>query len=491
MARLCVSLTERTTEGMLGAMHSLPRYVDMVEVRVDFMSEVDLKALCAGKDRPVIVTNRPRREGGRWQGSESERLRVLREAARCGADFVDVELDSTRALGALPGTTGRIVSYHNFDDTPAELEDIFKRIAATGADVVKIAVKATDIVQTVPVLALLERHAGQTPLIALSMGEEGIATRILAGKFGAYLSYACLHTERRSADGQVPYEEMEGLYRFSRIDSSTELYGVVANPVAHSMSPAIHNAAFSHLGMDAVYLPFKVNEPEGFLRGYERFGLRGLSVTIPHKQTMLPLMDEVDGLTARIGALNTVCIREGRRYGYNTDVAAAVCSVEEAAERAGLLPLSGCTVLLVGAGGAARAIAYGLVGKVKRLIIANRTVRRAQELASELGAEFCGLHGMVDYRPDILINASSVGMSPHVDESPVPADMLRPGMVVFDAVYNPICTRLLAEAAQAGCTTASGFNWFVAQAAAQFELWTARTAPRTLMAQVVREKLQG
>ena len=490
MAKLCVSLTERTTEDMLRAMHGLPRYVDVAEVRVDFMEEADLRALCSRKDRPLIVTNRPLREGGRWQRSEGERLDLLRQGAQCGADFVDVELDSVAGLGPIPATTGKIVSYHNFQETPADLEGIFRHIAAAGADVVKIAVRATDIEETVPVLALLQRHAGEVPLIALSMGAEGIPTRVLAGKFGAYLSYACVRVEDRSAEGQVLYHEMEGLYRFSRIGPATALYGVVANPVAHSMSPAVHNAAFAHLGMDAVYLPFKVTKPGGFLQGYQQFDLRGLSVTIPHKEAMLPLMDEADDLTVRIGALNTVCIRNGRRCGYNTDVAAAISSVQGAADRAGLLPLSGCSVLLIGAGGAARAIAYGLAGNVGSLTIANRTVSRAEKLAQELGAKSCGLDGLQRCYPDILVNATSVGMWPRADESPVPAGILRPGMVVFDSVYNPLHTRLLSDAERAGCTTASGLGWFVGQAAAQFRLWTGQEAPRELMTQVATEKLQ-
>jgi len=327
------------------------------------------------------------------------------------------------------------------------------------------------------------------PTIALSMGEEGLPTRVLAAKYGAFLSYASLAPGKGSADGQVPYEEMEGLYRFSRISRRTSVYGVVANPVAHSMSPAIHNAAFAEVGLDAVYLPFKVTDPAAFLDAYERHDLRGLSVTIPHKEAMVPLMDEVDELTARIGALNTVTVRNGRRYGSNTDVAAALAALEHAARQAGLLPLERRAALLVGAGGAGRAIAYGLAGRVGRLIIANRTVWRGRKLAGEIGAEACGLHDIPALSFDILINTTSVGMHPNTDETPVAASVLRPGMVVFDAVYNPIETRLLCEARQAGCVTASGFEWFVSQAAAQFETWTGMPAPRARMAEVVRERL--
>jgi len=495
VTKLCVSLTATGVAQMLDAMRSLPPRVELAEVRLDYLCErgpvgrPELEAICRNRDRAIIVTCRPAREGGRYRGPESARLALLRSSAELGAEYVDVELDCASALGELPAGTRKIVSYHNFERTPPDLEQIYRRIVDAGADVAKIAVRARDIVDTLPVLALLERHAASVPTIALSMGEEGTPTRVLAPKYGAFLSYASLAEGQGSADGQVPWREMEEMYRFSRIGPRTAVYGVVANPVRHSMSPAIHNAAFADAGLDAVYLFFKVTDPAAFLDGYQPRDLRGLSVTIPHKEAMVGLMDEVDELTARIGALNTVVIRDGRRYGSNTDVAAALSSLEQAARRADLVPLSRRTVLLLGAGGAARAIAYGLAGRVGRLIIANRTIPRAERLAAEVGAEACGLDAVPSHRPDIFINTTSVGMYPRVDGMPVPASVLRRGMVVFDAVYNPKETRLLREAEEAGCVTASGFDWFVGQAAAQFETWTGMPAPRDRMAAVALERL--
>ncbi len=496
MTKLCVCLIERTPEAMLSAMHSLPRYVHMVEVRLDHLwqvlprsAEADLERICRNKDRPVVITIRPRREGGLYEGPEGDRLRLLRRAAALGAEYIDIELDSVAELGEIPAPTQRIVSYHNFQQTPSDLEGIHRKAAGAGAEVIKIAVLARDILDTLPVLALLKRHGSTVPTIAVSMGEEGMPTRLLAGKFGAFLSYASLAEGRDTADGQVPFRQIEEMYRFCRIGPETSLFGVVANPVAHSMSPAIHNAAFAEVGLDAVYLPFKVTDPGAFLDGYQPHDLKGLSVTIPHKEAMAPLMDDLGELAARIGAINTVAIRRGRRYGSNTDVPAALAALEGAACRAGLLPLGRRTVLLLGAGGAARAIAYGLAGKVGRLIIANRTVSRAEKLAADVRAEHCGLERIDRLRPDVLINTTSVGMYPRVDESPVPASMLRGGMVVFDAVYNPLETMLLRQARDAGCVTASGIEWFVGQAAAQFETWTGVAAPRELMAKVVMERL--
>jgi 3-dehydroquinate dehydratase/shikimate dehydrogenase len=489
VTKLCVPLTEPNTEALLAAMHALPRQVDLVEVRLDHMAAYDLARICSSKDRPIIVTNRPTREGGRYDGPEAPRIASLARAAELGADYVDVELDSVAPLGELKGGCRKIVSRHDFEGTPPDLEDILRRILGTGPHVAKVAVTAQDIAQVPPVLALLARHAARVPLIALSMGEPGLTSRILACKLGAFLTFASASAGRESAPGQPPYDQMLGMYRFQQIGRGTAVYGVVADPVAHSMSPAVHNAAFAALNLDAVYLPFHVTDPRSFLDAFQSYDLRGLSVTIPHKEAMLNLMDEVGQDARAIGAVNTVAIRQGRRCGWNTDVRAAVQAIEDAVGRAGLHPMSARTVLLVGAGGAARAIAFGLRGRVARLVIANRTVERGQKLAAEFGLEACGLHQVRGIQPDILVNATSVGMWPHVEESPVPAEALRPGMVVFDSVYNPLETRLLREAQEAGAVTASGLDWFVNQAAAQFELWTGLSAPRDVMRGAVKARL--
>ncbi len=491
MTKLCVALTEKDTESMLAAMHSLPAQVDLVEVRVDAMGSVDLERLIDGRGRPVIVTNRPPRQGGACTDPETERLAGLRRAAELGAEYVDVELDAVADLGELPGPTQRIVSVHDFEATPSDLPALLDRILQTGPDVAKVVTTAHDIMDAVPVLELLRTNTSGAPLIALSMGEEGLVTRVLAGKFGAFLTFASHAAGMESAPGQVAVDRMLGMYRFPQIGPGTAVYGVIANPVAHSMSPAIHNAAFAALGLDAVYVPLKVTDCAAFLDAFERCDLRGLSVTIPHKVTMLGLMDEVEDLARRIGAVNTVDVRDGRRYGCNTDVSAAVGAIESAARRAGMETLRGRSVVLVGAGGAGRAIAYGLADKGADLTIANRTVEKAERLAAELGVRACGLDALPDLAADVLVNSTSVGMWPNVDASPVPTGMLREGMVVFDAVYNPMRTRLLREAEEAGAVTAPGVEWFVSQAAAQFELWTGVDAPREVMEQVLRSRLTG
>jgi shikimate dehydrogenase len=246
-----------------------------------------------------------------------------------------------------------------------------------------------------------------------------------------------------------------------------------------------------------VYVPFKVEtDPVAFVRAFRSLGVQGYSVTLPHKEAILPAMDELDELVGRIGALNTVVNRGGRLFGTNTDASAAVSALE--ATLHGDAPprkpgehsaLSGKRVILIGAGGAARAVAFGLVARGAKVMVANRTRERAVRLAQELGCDSCSLSELASREADVLINTTSVGMRPNMEESPMPASVLRKNMVVFDAVYNPPETRLIREAKSAGCRTITGIAWFVNQAAAQFELWTGKSAPREVMERAIREKL--
>ncbi|MHB0877057.1 MAG: shikimate dehydrogenase, partial [Anaerolineae bacterium] len=422
------------------------------------------------------VTHRPEREGGAYRGSEDERLAVLRHAIALGAAYVDVEADSVQALGERGGSK-LIVSHHDLTGTAHPLHRLYADLAGLGADVVKVAVTANDIADNLDVFEVLRR--AERPTIALAMGEAGVVSRLLAGRFGAFLTFASLDGDAAVAPGQVPLRDMLRMYRVREVTQATRLFGVIANPVGHSMSPAVHNAAFAALGLDALYLPLLVRDLEGFVASFTPLGFEGYSVTIPHKQAIIPLLDEVEPLAQRIGAVNTVAVRNGRLYGSNTDVEGAMLSIAEALPAG--QPLAGLTALLIGAGGLARALAFGLRDRGVRVVIANRTADRARDLAAEAGAETLPLADIASVRADLLLQTTSVGMHPKVDESIVPAEALRPGLLVYDAVYNPLETRLLREARQAGCITVSGLGHFINQAAKQFELWTGVPAPREVM----------
>lgn len=500
---LCVSLmpetTDRAREGLIRAARAAdpskgPSNV-LAEIRLDAMREFDLARLLADSPCPVIVTYRPRREGGLYDGPEGKRLETLRQAARLGARYIDVEHDALRSLGDVPPDR-LIVSYHNFERTPEDLAAIHARLAKMGAAVVKVAVTANHILDTVPVLRLLKEAT--VPTIALSMGERGILTRILAPKFGGFLTYAAAENGGREAGpGQVTLSEMRNLYRVGRIGHDTQVYGVIADPVGHSLSPRIHNAAFAETDLDAVYLPLWVEgDAAEFVSGVREFDFDGYSVTIPHKQGVMRAMDEIDPLARRIGAMNTVQRRpDGSLFGTNTDITAGIAAIEAVVGKGWL---KGKRALLIGAGGVGRAMAFGLAEQGAEVTITDIDPKRAETLADEVSAvavpsafRVLPVPSKEPFGPssELILNCSPVGMHPNTDVSPVPKKMLREGLVVYDAVYNPAETRLLREARAAGCRTVAGIDHFIRQAVEQFELWTGRPAPIETMRCVVTEAL--
>ncbi|MFO8013770.1 MAG: shikimate dehydrogenase [Phycisphaerae bacterium] len=482
---LCVSLMPETTDQALAAMNRVAGRADLAEIRLDAMQAFDLDRLLDHPPCPVIVTFRPAREGGLYDGPEGERLRTLRRAARLGARYVDVEHDALDRLGDLPPERV-IASYHNFDETPDDLAAIHRRLVQSGAGTVKVAVTAGHILDTIPVLRLL--RDATVPTIALSMGERGVLTRILAPKFGAPLTYAADDAGPEAAPGQVTLGRMRDLYRVDRIGPATEVYGVVADPVGHSLSPRIHNAAFAEIGYDAVYLPLWVEgDAAGFVRAMKEFEVGGYSVTIPHKQAVMAAADEIEPVARRIGAVNTLQRRaDGSLFATNTDWTAGLAAIEAVVGEGWL---EGRRALGLGAGGVGRAMAFGLVERGARVTLADVDADRAEALAGELGAETCPADAVADVPCDLLLNCTPVGMHPKTDASPVPREALHEGLVVYDAVYNPAETRLLREAREAGCRTVAGLDHFVRQAVEQFELWTGRPAPVETMRQVVVDAL--
>ncbi|HET6442311.1 MAG TPA: shikimate dehydrogenase [Phycisphaerae bacterium] len=490
---LCVSLmpetTDRAREGLIRAARAAEPSGRagrvLAEIRLDAMCEFDLARLLADSPCPVIVTYRPRREGGLYDGPEGKRLETLRQAARLGARYIDVEHDALRSLGDVPPDR-LIVSYHNFERTPEDLAVIHARLAKMGAAVVKVAVTANHILDTVPVLRLLKEAT--VPTIALSMGERGILTRILAPKFGGFLTYAADNGGREAGPGQVTVGEMCNLYRVGRIGPGTQVYGVIADPVGHSLSPRIHNAAFAETDLDAVYLPLWVEgDAAKFVSGVREFDFDGYSVTIPHKQSVMRAMDEINPLACRIGAMNTVQRRtDGSLFGTNTDITAGIAAIEAVVGKGWL---KGKRALMIGAGGVGRAMAFGLADAGAEVTITDIDPKRAESLARDAGASTCPIDATQDQPCDILLNCTPVGMHPNTDASPVPKKMLREELVVYDAVYNPAETRLLREARAAGCRTVAGINHFIRQAVEQFELWTGQSAPVQMMRETVLSAL--
>ena len=257
------------------------------------------------------------------------------------------------------------------------------------------------------------------------------------------------------------------------IDGRTELYGIIGNPIQHSLSPMIHNGAFKRLGWNAVYLAFEVKNLEEALRGIRGLGVRGVSVTHPFKTEVIPFLDKVEKLAKKIGAVNTIVHRGGKLIGYNTDCDGALEALEEK------MNLRGKKVVLLGAGGAARAIGFGLKKRDCQLIIANRSRDRGEALSRELKCHFIPMSSLVkmeagELEADVVINTTSLGMVPRERETPLPKKLLRKGMMVMDIVYEPLQTKLLREAKEKGCLTINGLEMLVRQGVAQFMIWTGK-----------------
>lgn len=478
---------------------------DLVEIRVDLLhgqSGDEWERILRKASLPTIVTNRASWEGGNCQTSEIQRLQSLLRAVQLGTQHIDVELRAmplfrqclqSNGLSLPLESTKLIISYHDFDNslTPKQIDQILDKMRSAGADICKIAMTATSALDNCTVFHALKR--AQTPSIILAMGEIGQPTRILAPKFRSYLSFAAVGEGAGSAPGQISARSLKQMYRFHDIKPSTPAYGVIGNPISHSMSPALHNAAMAKNGLNGVFVACKVEAdyPE-FIRGMCDLGFNGFSVTIPAKGAAIAAMDYMDDVAQRIGAMNTVVKqRDGTLKGYNTDWVAAISAIEDHLSNG----MKGKSVVCIGAGGAGKALAYGALERgALRVCIVNRTKGKAETLAQELGDKAIAVSleefNSSDWDYEVLMNTTSVGMYPRIEDTPVKKERLIGGSVVFDAVYNPLKTRLLSEAESRGCVTVSGLEMFVRQAAEQFRLWFPdENVPIETMRRAVLEKL--
>lgn len=456
---------------------------DVVELRLDLCDPGICKELINQIKTlalPAIVTNRSPAEGGSSRLSDSERLQLLLDADQAGAAWIDVELSCLEQLPARPQRARLILSYHDFKGMGDDLAGKIMAMLSAEADVAKLAVTPADAGD----LAIIETLYQQAPhgrLTAIAMGEEGLPSRLLAGAWGAAFTYAALDDDHDTAPGQPSVRSLIDTYRIHEQGPSTCIFGVIGDPVAHSLSPIIHNAGFAHLDMDAVYVPFLVHDARDF---WSRCGawIDGLSITIPHKHALLDSVNEYEDLVSVTSAMNTIYRTEDKLIGANTDATAALLCVQE---QAGSLEEKRC--LILGAGGVSRAIAHTMHSAHARVFITNRTMERAEQLARDVGCKTMTLEDAVQEDWDIIINGTSVGMNS--DESPWPADRHRTGRIVFDTVYTPLETRLLLDAQSAGSFPVCGLSMFLIQAYQQFERWTNTFAPEAAMRRAVLEKL--
>lgn len=463
----------------------------LVELRLDYIGRsIDLARLLKDRPTPVVVTCRRKEDGGRWERTEEERLMLLRQAIALGIEYVDLEEDTALKIPRY-GKTKRIVSMHNFEGTPEDLEGIHASLSKLDADIVKIAVKANSFHDAARMLDLM-RNA-QVPTIGISMGEYGSLTRILATRFGAPFTFCVFNTDRRVAPGQLSFHEMKHVYRADTIGPNTKLFGVVADPVAHSYSPLLHNASFEASGLDYRYVPFRV-APEDlsyFVKWCQREKIGGLSVTIPHKQAILPLLTQAESAAQGIGACNTVVFNGEELIGYNTDYRAAMDCLNEALAKSDnrANPFQGLSVLLLGSGGVSRAIGYGLAQRQALITVCGRNHEACEALAKELNGKWIPWEDRHKIQPNILVNGTPIGMFPDMDSSPYKTASLTSNTLTFDTIYNPEQTLFIKGARSAGSPVITGLQMFVRQAAYQYRLFTGLVPPIDVMVKTLKKAI--
>jgi 3-dehydroquinate dehydratase / shikimate dehydrogenase len=492
---ICVAIGRSRHKHVLAEhRHLVEQGAKLVELRLDYItSKINIRRLLEEQkdlDCQMIFTCRRLEDGGKWTGTEEARQLLLREAIAEGVDYVDLEEDIA-ALIPRYGKTKRIISYHNFRKTPENLRELHQEMAKLDPDVIKIATMANDPHDNVRMLEMI--HESEIPTVGMCMGDIGTPSRILAAKFGSPFTYATFHHERALAPGQLSYQQMMEIYNYNRIGPDTEVFGVIADPVGHSLSPHVHNAAFEASGMNAVYVPFRVpaDALEQFMHDCPRLGVRGLSVTIPHKEAIADYLTKVAPAVKSIAAVNTVIFDGGEVLGYNTDYNAAMDCLENSLGEIGAKPspLKNHRVLVLGAGGVARPIVYGLRHRGALVTIASRTKQRADKLAADFDCRAIEWDVRQRVQCDIVVNCTPIGMHPNVDESPISRTFLKPSLLIFDTVYNPESTLLVKEARARNCEVITGVEMFVRQARLQYHLFTRKEASADLMREVLKKAI--
>ena len=485
--RLVASVVGRSVEAVARTVEHGTDGADVVEVRLDGLANAgaaDLRQLRDASDRPVILTCRSRAEGGSFAGRESERLSLLERGASAGFDYIDVEIAALEK-GFPKGNANLILSHHDIDGLPRDPSVLVEKAIEMGADVVKLAarVSSLDEAWTLASMGDAVRKAGKE-FVPVAMGPAGVAARILSARFGAAFTYAAARGGAPTGPGQVTLDEMVNLYRFASIGSDTEIYGILGTHAHSSRSPAMHNAFFEGIGKNAVYVPFTENDLEAFVRGAKRLGVSGLSVTLPFKESILPFLDAIDDAAVRIGAVNTVVVREHCWKGYNTDVDGVVEPLAQRGE------WKGRSAVVVGSGGAARAAVFAL----ERLGASVRVVAREKDKAASLAKEVGGASGVLSELGtaswDLLVNATPIG-SDDVTPRTLPLANIESEQCVLDMVTAPEITPLIRRARDSGARTITGIEMLAAQAGHQAELWTG-TRPQALeLEQSARGQIQG
>ncbi len=472
---------------------SLVRDSSFLEFRLDYLSRPGL-ALPKIKHffemyphAVVIATCRRTSSGGKFKGSVVSQLDLLGKAAAAGCQLVDVELQTAvkckpEQLQKLRTRAALVLSFHDFHTTK-KLDETLEKMRHHPADFYKVVSTATTLYDNVVMMKFLEKESDRHSLVGLCMGEQGTMSRVLGVRAGSVFTFAAVSEGERTAPGQITAQDLRNVYRIEQIDVATRMYGVAGDPISHSLSPAIMNTAMRRENVNAVYLALHAKTLKDLLACVREIPIHGLSITMPYKEAILPHLDNTDSHTTKIGACNTVVrAQDGKLYGFNTDTAGVVRPLEQR------IALDGARILVLGAGGAARAAVFGLKERGSEVFILNRSAVPAQKLARRAHARTIKRADLKKLSFDVIINATPVGMG-NSKESPLNENEIN-ARYVFEMIYDPPETRLMKLAQARGAQVIPGIEMFVHQAARQFEIWTGKPAPWDDMLRVVTIALQ-
>jgi 3-dehydroquinate dehydratase/shikimate dehydrogenase len=488
--KICVPVCVERASELAPAILRASAVADVIELRLDYLAEMErepalplLKAWLDSSNHPVILTFRPAGQGGRTSSSLDLRRRFWSSLISLSdRSWFDLELEMVLDLVARRPTDQPLIdwsrvicSHHDFTGIPANLDELYRRMASTPARILKIALQANDATDCLPIFRLLELAQQQgREMIAIAMGQAGIMTRILGPSRGSFLSYGALDDSSANAPGQLTAKVLRQVYRIEKLNHETKVCGWMGSPVGHSLSPQIHNAAFGAAGINAVYIPFEVRDPDQFLRRMARprsreldWGFSGLSVTAPHKAVVMKSLDWIDPLAKAIGAVNTIVIRGDEMHGYNTDAAGFLAPLKQR-----LGSLRAARSAIIGAGGGARAALWALRGEGAEVSLFVRDPSRTEHAPAGLEVKCYPLSSASFDGFDVVVNATPIGTRGALeDQTLATAEQFRGVRLAYDLVYNPLETRFLRAARAAGCETLGGIEMLLAQAVEQFKLW--------------------
>jgi 3-dehydroquinate dehydratase/shikimate dehydrogenase len=493
LPKVCLALSGDTIDDMLATAESMARDNPFLELRLDYLKQ-PLAALPkihrfleTHQYVTAIGTCRRAENGGRFKGSLASQLEVLTKAHAAGCQIVDLEIQSAlkakrEAIARLRSRAGLIVSFHDFRAT-RNLDETLEKMLKVPADFYKVVSTATTLSDNVTMMTFLQTQSDKHALIGLCMGEQGIISRVLSVRAGSVFTFGAVSADLKTAPGQISAHDLRSIYRIDQVDAATRVYGVAGDPIEHSLSPVIMNTALRRENVNGVYLPLHAKTLKDLLHCVREIPLHGLSITMPYKQAILPHLDNTDAHTTKIGACNTVVRgQDGKLYGFNTDVAGVVRPLEQR------LSIEKTKVLVLGAGGAARAAVFGLKERGAEIWILNRTAVKAQKLARQAKAHSIKRADLRKIAFDVIVNATPVGMG-NTRDCPLKDEEIQ-ARVVFDMVYDPVETHLLQVARAKGIAVIPGVEMFVQQAARQFEIWTGKPAPAGDMLRAVTIALQ-